>query len=334
MTLLSEKIQQICNCAQLAQENYLEDKSAYDNYTKAFAELLSAQISNIDPEKQKIIDEIVKTVFIAYDDMTEGQKKLALYIEQLVTQLQADPNYLQDWSITSVIEAFVDHQDKTYSGYPPPLEEYVNNIEKELVRSLNEDPQALNDQPKNTNVSQDPVSLGSEKPDPTSEDASFSSENEVTPEFVTEFSKKFNDIIRIFKAGFVTQRFLDTDRQALHSTMNHVIANLNELYGIYFNKTVSTKSLDEFDISVESIIDHWDYTYNQDKTVSTKSLDNFDSLVESITDYWTNANDKKLMSTALATKAFTELKVNLTKLTEETRKDPRLNPSSSSLRGR
>jgi hypothetical protein len=300
--------------------------------------------------------------------MTEGPKKLALYIEQLVAQLQADPNYLQHWSITSVIDAFVDHQDKTYSSYPP-LEEYVNHIEKEmdeakvytqksaaskedknsgllddddanenivvedLVRLLNEAPQALNDQTENTHVSHDPVSLVSEKSDLTSEDASFSSENEVTPEIVTEFYEKFNDIIRIFKAGFVTQRFLDTDRQALHSTMKHVIAVLKESYKICFNETVSTKSLDEFDKLVESIIDHWDYAYNTDKIVSTKSLDEFDSLVGSITDYWTDANGKKLMNTAIATKAFTELKVNLKKLTEDTRKDPRLNPPSSSLRG-
>lgn len=371
-TILSETIQKICACAKLAQDKYLNDEKEkekeYANYTKEFEKLLGSKISNIDPEKQKIINEIIRTVFMAYDDMTEGPQKLALYIKELVTQLEADPNYLQDWSIQSVIDAFVDPQDKTYSDIDPSLEKYVNDIENEMdeviklynqksaasredhiqdsgllndgddadadLVLLNEDPQALNGKRENTNLSHDRVSLVSETSGLTSEDASFSSENEVTTEFLAEFSKKFNEIIRRFKAGFVTQRFLATDRQALNDSMNHVIGVLENSYEICFNKTVSTKSLDDFDSLVESIINNWNYTKDKDKIVSTKSLDNFDGLAKFITHYWTDADDKKLMSTALATQAFAELKLNLMNLTKDTREDERLNPpsSSSSLR--
>jgi len=361
MQSLSEKIQDICTYANQAQNEFHPDKPEYHKYTQAFSELLRSKTSHIDPEKQEIIDEIVSIVFIAYDDMTEGPKKLALYIKNLVTQLEADPNYLRHWSIQSVIDAFVDPQDLTSSDSYLPLEEYVSQIgneldeeinrynqksadyipdsgllddedaDEDLERFLNEDTQALNAQPENlssdsvpnspkmirtasqdsdhtstesASVNRDQASPFSEMSSNASADVSFSSENEVSAEFLAEFSIKFDAIIKKFRAKFDIEPILGTDRETLHTTTKHVINTLIESYKICFDKTVSTETLAEFDTLTQSIINHWSYA---------------------------NDTDLSEMSTAIATQAFAKLELSLMRLTEETRQDERLNPPRASL---
>lgn len=139
---ISTQIRDICTYANLAVREGLTEGTGYQQYVRAFGALLRSHISRIDADKQSAIQEIISVIFIIYDDMLDSpeqesdqSRKLAEYIETLLTNIKRDAAYLQHWSMQSCIDALL--QTKELDLEPniassESLEDFVEHSMKEL----------------------------------------------------------------------------------------------------------------------------------------------------------------------------------------------------------
>jgi hypothetical protein len=135
---IAGQIKNICSYAKQAQQEVNMDKPYYQKYVQTFTKLLINQIPEMDTEKKDIIAYIVDLVYTAYDDMSNDTEKLAAYIETLVIHLQDNPNYLQHWSVQSIIDSLVDPEllKTPPTAIDQSIEEYVQGLEAEMDEAV------------------------------------------------------------------------------------------------------------------------------------------------------------------------------------------------------
>lgn len=367
---LAEKIHEICTYATLAQNEVNADKPDYHHYTQAFSALLRSQATEMDAENQQTIAEIVRTVFITYDDMTVSQEKLALYIENLVTQIQADPNYLQHWSLQSLIDAFVHSQDlisDSDSSYSD-LDEFVSNMEEELDEAIrlydqkssastedniqdsglldDDDDAGILDQEMEKILSLSTTAKQAAREEmglydkirdtePTLRNPSWEADNTSLTSHETESTSDNNSVDTPHSVSDLSQLSENEEKNTLileaFSDKFHAIIGGFQLTKIE-NKDQGAVKTATLDV-LNNLQRLYNAYFNPRNGITSDALAEFDNASQAIINHWSYSTDQTLSdnSTMLITQSFTKLKINLLKLTDEIRHDERLNPPSTSF---
>ena len=336
---ISTQISEICQFANRATQ---EDRyqTAYPQYIAAFEALLRPLVSNRDATNQEHIRELVKVVFMVYDDMLDAPEQITLqtdkliqYINTLVSQLQQDPNYLRHWSLQDTIDALLQtdrlESDPEISTQPIDdlIESSINELDAILAMDYqkselltendvdDEDPDEPLDQAEleraMSKLFQD-LDTHAAKSHPLYEktDSEVSSEFSDTPSHATEeeiaynleFSKQFHLLITKFQDQPITKPLQGQDRIDLETTTDHITRNILDLYKTCFKQGVTEENLSQFEQGAQSIINNWSYWSEQDLSAT---------------------------SAPLIAQSFAKLTMNLLKLTEDTRRNL---PSVSSPR--
>lgn len=143
MPKFSQQITDICRYATLAVHDSELYGKFYKKYTHLFEDLLNTITPADNPELRQSIHEIVTAIYSVHemmlDDPEQDQiqtEKLQNYIEYLIARVQADSNYIKNWTMQSILDELF--TIKRLKKSHETEEELIENSTLELESMLEE----------------------------------------------------------------------------------------------------------------------------------------------------------------------------------------------------